>query len=134
MKRAAIALFFIAIAFLVGCENTTPASCPNIEMPEKFFPVKGNEIYTLDASGITIADDYEIAPSEKQVNPFTTYSEVVCHKGKEAGENINNIYCDQLMIVKRITNDAGDILEESILGVRFVFDNTQKLVETKCYS
>lgn len=123
----------LTFIFLVGCENTEPASCPNIETPEKFFPVKGSELISLDASGITISDGYKIAPSEKQTNPFTDFGEAICHKGKEAGENIDNTYCGQLMLQKLITNDAGDIIEEEIIGVEFIFDKESKLIDTKCF-
>ena len=122
----------ISLLFLVGCEATTPASCPNIETPEGLYPFKSNDLITLDASRIKISDGFKIAPSEKQFNLLMDYGEVFCDQGMDAGQNINHIYCDQLALEKLTTNEAGQIIEEQLIGVEFVFDNSS-LVEFKCF-
>ncbi len=132
MKKLIILVLLLVV--LVGCEKTEPMKCPSIDIPSKFFPIKGDNLIDLDASKIKLPGGYKIAPSEKQVNPFTSFGEVICKEGKEAGENINNIYCDQLMLQKTVTNDDGDIIEQSIIGVQFVFDENHKLVETECFN
>lgn len=132
MRKMIFLLFIISILVLVGCEKSTPATCPTVNTPEKFFPVKSNDMIILDTKGVTVGEGYKIAPAEKQGSPFFQNG-VSCHLGKETGENVNNLYCDQLMIQKLITNDAGDIVEEQITGVQFIFDKDSKLIGKKCF-
>ena len=132
MKNKTLFVSLMSLLFLVGCEATTPVSCPNIETPDGLYPFKSNDLIRLEAGGIKISDDFKIAPSDKQANPFMDYGEVFCEQGAEAGQNVNHIYCDQLTIEKLTTNDAGQIIEEQLIGVEFVFDNSS-LVEYSCF-
>jgi len=124
---------FVFVLLSSGCtEKTESATCPSIQTSSSFHPLKKDETIKLNVKNVNYGGGYKLAPDEKQSLPLFDGT-VFCHKGKEAGENVNNIYCDQVLIVNYKTSDSGDILEENYLGVEFVFDEDYNIIEKRCF-